>query len=290
MIYLSYNPCRLIYLGVKVKTELDDLFSYGLDSKNRRIYWGNCLDPSNEDSNDFTDFTVEQAVRCLHRLVTDNPSKPIELHMNSCGGDPYSMLKLYDAILECPAQIKFFGFGRIQSSATWIMSVCDERYLASNSIVMVHDGNEGIEGTHTDVKITMAEAKRLQDLLYDVYATNSRMPRSFWEDVCQRDLYLTAEETIKLGLADKIIEPKKRGNLRKMRSGALKKSPPHIEMDALVHQLYARVNRHNVPKLELNKPIKEEVDPNVKIDETPVVLLDSDPKPFGVDSTGSNAL
>jgi hypothetical protein len=135
---------------------------------------------------------------------------------------------------------------------------------------MVHDGNELYEGTHTDTKIAMHEAVRLQDMLYDVYAANSRMPRSFWEDVCQRDLYLTADETIKLGLADKIVEPKKRGNLRKVRMAQLKKSPPHVEMEALVHKLYTRVNRHNVPKLELNKLVKDECDPNVKIDESPV--------------------
>jgi ATP-dependent Clp endopeptidase proteolytic subunit ClpP len=266
-----------------VKTELDDIFSYGLDSKLRRIYWGNCLDPSNEDSNDFTDFTTEQAVRSLDRLVAENPSKPIELHMNSCGGDPYSMLKFYDAILNCPCQIKFFGSGRIQSSATWIMAICDERYLYPNTTVMIHDGTEYFEGTHTDAKIAMEEAKRLQDMLYDVYAANSRMPKSFWEDVCQRDLYLSAEETIKLGLADKIVEPKKRGNLRKLRSSQLKKTPAHADMEVLVHKLYSRVNRHNVPKLELNKHVKEESDPNVKIDEEVVV-----PKPMltGVPGAG----
>jgi hypothetical protein len=150
---------------------------------------------------------------------------------------------------------------------------------------MVHDGTEGFEGTHTDVKIALSESVRLQDMLYDVYAANSRMPRSFWEDVCQRDLYLTAEETVKLGLADKIVEPRKRGNLRKARVASLKKAPTHVEMETLVHKLYQRVNRHNVPKLELNKPVKEESDPTLKIDESPVVVSTDLPPPV----TGSTS-
>lgn len=247
------------------KYELDDVFAYGLDIKNRRIYWGNSLDPSNEDCNDFTDFSVELAVRALHRLADLDANKPIELHMNSVGGDPYSMLRLYDAILNCPCQVRFIGSGRICSSATWIMAVCDERYLTQNATVMVHDGTEGMEGTHTDVRIAVSEAKRLQDMLYDIYAANSRMPRTFWEDVCQRDLYLTAEETIKLGLADKIVEPKKRGNLRKMRQQGLKKNPSKEEMQTLMKACYSRVNRQSVPKLELNKAVKEPEDPNVKV-------------------------
>ena len=96
------------------------------------------------------------------------------------------------------------------------------------------------------------------------------MPRSFWEDVCQRDLYLTAQEAITLGLADKIVEPKKRGNLRKQRQAALKKAINHGEMEALMKKMYTRVNRHTVPKLELNKPVKEPEDVTLQIDNTPV--------------------
>lgn len=261
------------------KTELDDYLDYGVDSAKRRIYFGDCINQAGEESGEVSQRSVELAVRALHRLVNEGPGKPIELHMNSPGGDPYAMLRLHDEILACPCQVKFIGGGIIQSSATWIMAVCDERYLHPNTTVMVHDGTEGFEGTHTDVKISQAESLRLQNLLYDIYAANSRMPRSFWEDVCQRDLYLTAEETIKLGLADKIIEPRKRGNLRKSRVATMKKAPAHVEMEELMHRLYARVNRHNVPKLELNKPVKEEFDPTLKIDETPPVSYTDLPQP-----------
>jgi len=247
------------------KTELDDLLCHGVDSTQRRIYFGDCTTTTELEAGEVTSQSIEAAVRALHQLANEAPGKPIELHMSSPGGDPYSMLRLYDEILACPCQVKFFGGGIIMSSATWIMAVCDERYLHPNTTVMVHDGTEGIEGTHTDVKISMAEAKRLQDLLYEIYAANSRMPRKFWEDLCQRDLYLTAEETIQLGLADKLIKPKKRGNLRKTRNAELHKSLPHVEMERLVNQLYTRVNRHNVPKLELNTPVNDEIDPDVDL-------------------------
>lgn len=261
-------------------THLNDFLSYGIDSQRRRIYFGDVLETAEDSSaGDFSQRSVELAIRALHRLVAEGPAKPIELHMNSSGGDPYAMLRLYDEILACPCQIKFFGGGIVQSSATWIMSACDERNLYPNTTVMVHDGNEGWESTHTDAKITLAEGVRLQDLLYDIYAANSRMPRSFWEDVCQRDLYLTAEESIKLGLADKIIEPKKRGTFRKSRQHAMKKIPDQKEMQDLVQRLYARVNRHSIPKLELNKVVAEPVDPHLKIDDSPVVLPNIDETP-----------
>lgn len=263
-------------------TELTDNLAYGVDLKNRRIYFGVNLDT--EDSGQSTDFTVssvEYAVRALHRMVADGPSKPIEIHMCSYGGDPYAMLRLYDEIHACPCQIKFYGSGAIMSAATWIMAGSDERYLHPNCTVMVHDGSDGFDGKHTDHQIQAAEMKRLQDLLYDIYTENSRMPKEFWQDVCQRDLYLTASEAVSLGLADKVLEPKKRGNLRKVRYAALKKEPETKEMNKLLKDLYTRINKVKVPKLELNEIKKEAADPHVIVetktpDITPAPAADTD--------------
>lgn len=252
-------------------TELTDLLAYGVDIKNRRIYFGVNLDLS--DAQDFSDFTpgsVEVAIRAMHRMAIEGPGKPIEIHMNSYGGDPYAMLRLHDEILASPCQIKFFGGGAIMSAATWIMACCDERYLQPNATIMVHDGSDGFEGKHTDTQIQAGEMKRLQDSLYDIYTANSHMPKEFWADVCQRDLYLTASECIKLGLADKLIEPKKRGNLRKVREAAMKKAPDKASMRKLLKNLYKRINKQEVPIIELNAAVKEAIDPSLDISNQPV--------------------
>ena len=252
-----------------MKIELDELLAYGVDLKNRRIYFGSPLDGINDESiGDFTQASVELAVRALHKLSSDASGKPIELYVNSYGGSPYDMLRLYDEILACPCQVKFIGSGVVMSAATWIMAACDERLLHPNTTVMVHDGSDGFEGKHTDAQIQAAEMRRLQDLLYDIYASNSRMPREFWQDVCQRDLYLTAQEAVMLGLADKIVEVKKRGNLRKVRQANLKKNPPNKDMRYLVQGLYARINKVKIPKIELNTPVKEPTDPHLVVENT----------------------
>jgi ATP-dependent Clp endopeptidase proteolytic subunit ClpP len=259
-----------------VFTELTDNLAYGVDLKNRRIYFGINLDSGDVDqSTDFTLTSVEYAVRALHRMATDAPGKPIEIHMCSYGGDPYAMLRLYDEIHACPCQVKFFGAGVIMSSATWIMAGCDERNLHPNTTIMVHDGSEGFDGKHTDHQIQAAEMKRLQERLYDIYAENSRMPKEFWEDVCQRDLYMSASEAVSLGLADKIVEPKKRGNLRKARYAALKKTPESKEMNKLVKDIYERINKKKVPKVELNEVKKEAADPGLIIDDTKSIVSDN---------------
>ena len=249
------------------KTELSDILMYGVDFKSRRIYFGKSLDTAEDDPGDFNGASVELAIRALHKMASDAPGRPIEIHMSSYGGDAYALLRLHDEILACPCQVKFFGGGAIMSAATWILACCDERHLYPNATIMVHDGSVFFDGKHTDVQIGAAEDKRLQEVLYDIYSSNSRMPKEFWREVCQRDLYLTAEEAIMLGLADKIVEPKKRGNLRKMRQSAQKKAPTEANMNRLVSKLYSRINKMNPPKITLNPIIKDAIDPTVIVDD-----------------------
>jgi ATP-dependent Clp protease protease subunit len=264
------------------KTELSDQLIYGIDFKSRRINFGIGLDHSEENPGMFTGASVELAIRAIQKMIQDAPNKPIEIHMNSYGGDPYSMTYLMDVILAAPCQFKFFGGGAIMSSATWIMAVCDERWLYPNATVLVHDGyEEGTTRNTTDQLITAKETKRLQNKLNSIYAENSRMPKEFWDDIVQRDVFLTAEETVMLGLADKIVEYKKRGNLRKSRQAILAKHPDPKVFKKFIKDVYARIERVSIPHLEFNPVKKEEADATVIIDDAPMPIdvKPEDPKP-----------
>lgn len=253
------------------KPDILSNISYGIDLRARRIYFGSPVDSVEEDAGSFSQCSVEIAVRAMHRMALDAPSKPIEIHMNSYGGDMYSMLRLYDEILTCPCQVKFFGGGAIMSAATWIMAACDERHLHQHTTVMVHElsDDQGYD-KHTNLQVSADENRRIMEMACELYEKNSYMPKSFWLDICQRDVFLTAQEAIALGLADKIIEPKKRGNLRKMRQAHLKKTPEKDQINNLVKSIYKRIHRVNVPNIQLNHHTKEPVDPALIIDDSMV--------------------
>lgn len=242
------------------RTALDDYFEYGIDLQNRRIYFGT-LD-TDDDANQFNFGTVQQAIRGIDKLLTIS-NKPIELHFASYGGDPYALLGLVDKMLESPCKFIFYGRGAVMSSTTWIMVVADERYLAENTTVLLHDGKVGlnVEKT-TDVEVDVEENNRLQKLLEKIYADNSYLDSNFYKAVCRRNLFLTAHETIKLGLADAIIPYKKRGQFR---SGVRKKtfsSPPTKSvMGQLVDKLFRRI--------KLDAPKSLTID--VKKDQTEII-------------------
>jgi ATP-dependent protease ClpP protease subunit len=124
---------------VAEKTELTDSLVYGIDLKNRRIYFGISVDSTESTPGDVNQASIELAIRSMHKMALEAPGKPIEIHMNSYGGDIYAMLRLHDEILAYPCQVKFYGGGAIMSAATMIMAVCDERWLHANATVMVHE-------------------------------------------------------------------------------------------------------------------------------------------------------
>jgi ATP-dependent Clp protease, protease subunit len=247
--------------------ELTEIFDVGFDRKKRRIYFGTTKVEENDDHGSVCWKSVEDAIRQMHVLVKDNARKPIEIHSYSWGGDVYAMLRMIDEIEACPCKVVFIGGGKIASAMTWIMAVCDERLLHKNTVVMLHDGVDSVEGKHTDVQVDAKHGLDLQERIDKIFAHNSIMPFEFWQDVLQRDVYMTAEETIQIGLADKIIEPKKRGNLRRSRIALMNKPRDAKEMKKLVKSMYERTNRKNMRKLELEIP-KEQCDPDVIVDES----------------------
>lgn len=238
--------------------DVEHVIFTGVDIKSRRIYFGRYLPSAEGNGNKVDEISIEFAIRAIHKMVEENSKKPIEIHMNSTGGDPYSMLYLHDVIVSSPCQFKFYGGGAIMSAATIVMAVCDERYLYPNAKVMIHAGSLSFDSTFTEVEIAMDENKKLQDKLECIYAENSRMPKNFWTEVCKRDLYLTPEETIILGLADKIVEPKNRVGFRKERLLNLSKEiHPSIIKDTVASVL-SRIKHKNIEKIELNKVVYEE--------------------------------
>lgn len=248
----------------KSREDVDRVLSSGIDTKKRRIYFG---DTSNEDGSDFNWQNVEAAIRKLQALA-DNSQQPIEIHMSSEGGSIPEMLRLYDAIQECRCQVKFFGSGNICSSAAYLMAGCDERYVSKNATIMLHETQYSGSSTssHTESEIDQEESKLLRSKLMSILEDNSRMDKDWWSMVLTRDLYLTPDEALMLGIADKIIEYKKRGNLRRKRIAHLNKDVNEAQFISALEEINRRIKIPGAVKVTLSIP-KERHDKDIIVGE-----------------------
>jgi ATP-dependent protease ClpP protease subunit len=93
------------------------------------------------------------------------------------------------------------------SAATFILAAGDERIMGSNSWVMIHETSDWIRGSLSEMKNELKHIETLENqmnLLYERLSKGKTKAKTF-EKLCARDCYLTAEETLKLGLIDRIL-------------------------------------------------------------------------------------
>lgn len=251
------------------RTSLEEYFAFGLDIQGRRIYFGHASE--SESSTEVNAGTVQLALRGIDKLLAVS-NKPIELIVSSFGGCPYAALVIVDKMLESPAKFVFKGYGAIMSSATILMCAADERLLAKNATVMLHNGSDSLEGRTTDIEISVEEGNRLQDVFVKIYAENSHLDQKFYKTICKRDLFITSEETLQLGLADAIIEHKKRGSLRNgARKTTFSKKPTKKQTISLIDKLSKRIQL-DLPKDITIHSITEESEVIEQYDNTDKLL------------------
>jgi len=90
------------------------------------------------------------------------------------------------------------------------MSGTGQRSLEKNSTVMIHNIRSWVEGSSSDIIAEVDHLKKLQDIVYKLYAEFSNKPKKFWASKKNIDWYLTPFECYQLGLID-IINGVKNG-------------------------------------------------------------------------------
>lgn len=114
--------------------ELVHIESQGVDVKRRRIYLGE-IAPE-------TGMWFQQVVDLLNSHDTKTP---IDLYLNSPGGDVTAMFAIHDAIRTSPARVHAFASGQVCSAAVLILACCKHRVVTESTCLMSHAGSMGAD-------------------------------------------------------------------------------------------------------------------------------------------------
>ena len=79
------------------------------------------------------------------------------------------------------------------------------RYILPNARHMIHQPLGGASGQATDVEIQARELLRWKKVLTEIYVTHTGKSYVELESDMERDFFMTAEEAVKYGLADKVL-------------------------------------------------------------------------------------
>lgn len=132
----------------------------------------------------------------------------ISIYINSPGGSVTGGMAIYDTINFIKSDVSTICLGLAASMAAFLLSsgTKGKRFCLPNSEVMIHQPLGGANGQATDIKIAAERILRLKDKLNHLLAKNTEQKLEKIEQDTERDNFMTAEEALKYGIVDKILE------------------------------------------------------------------------------------
>jgi ATP-dependent Clp protease protease subunit len=140
-------------------------------------------------------------------LEADNPDKDISLYINSPGGSVTAGMAIYDTMQFIKPDVATIVMGQAASMGSLLAAsgAAGKRYILPNARHMIHQPLGGASGQATDVEIQARELLRWKKVLTEIYVTHTGKLYDELAYDMERDNFMTAEDSVKYGLADKVI-------------------------------------------------------------------------------------
>ena len=196
------EPQALIPMVIEKSGRMERAYDiYSLLLKNRIVFVGTPI----------SDQTANLIVAQLLYLSNDDADAPIQMYINSPGGQIYAGLAIYDTMQMISNPINTVAVGVTASFGTVLLTAGTpgQRYALPHSTVHLHQPLGGAQGQATDIEIQANEILRLRSTLNSILAHHTGQPEEKVKDDTERDYWLSAQDAVAYGLVDKVLEPNK---------------------------------------------------------------------------------
>ncbi|NVO08732.1 MAG: ATP-dependent Clp endopeptidase proteolytic subunit ClpP [Bacteroidales bacterium] len=140
-------------------------------------------------------------------LESSDPSKDIQIYLNTPGGSVYAGLGIYDTMQYISSDVATICTGMAASMGAVLLTAGanGKRTALPHSRVMIHQPMGGAEGQASDIEITTREILKLRDELYNIVAKHSGNPFEKIQKDSDRDYWMTAQEAKDYGMIDEVL-------------------------------------------------------------------------------------
>ena len=143
----------------------------------------------------------------LLHLEGEDQDRPINLYINSPGGDVLGLLGIYDAMQFLAAPVHTVCVGQAASAAAVLLAAGDpgHRYVLPNARVLIHQPHGGAQGQSTDMEIAVAEMVHMRERIIDILTERTNQSRDKIKTDMDRDFILRGEDAVAYGLVDEVL-------------------------------------------------------------------------------------
>jgi len=143
-------------------------------------------------------------------LESEDNNKDISLYINSPGGSVTAGMAIYDTIQFITPDVSTIVMGQACSMGSLLAQAGakNKRLILPNARHMIHQPSGGARGQATDMEIQVKEILEMKRNLTNIYVKHNSKEKTFEELTrdMERDRFMSSEETIEYGLADRIID------------------------------------------------------------------------------------
>lgn len=146
-------------------------------------------------------------------LESEDPKKDISVYINSPGGSISSGFAMYDTMKHIKNEIVTINVGLAASFAAILLAggTKGKRFLLPHAETMIHQPliMGGLEGQATDIEIEARQIVKSRDIIAEIFAGETGQKKEKIVKDMDRNNWMSAAETVKYGIADKIMSSKK---------------------------------------------------------------------------------
>jgi ATP-dependent Clp protease protease subunit len=158
---------------------------------------------------DVGEHTASLIVAQMLFLESDNPDKDISFYINSPGGSVTAGMAIYDTMqfIKCDVHTIVMGQACSMGSLLATAGAPGKRYILPYARHMIHQPSGGARGQATDIQIQAREIQKMKEYLTKIYVRHNSAGKTYDEFATdmERDFFMSAEESVAYGLADKVI-------------------------------------------------------------------------------------
>jgi ATP-dependent Clp protease, protease subunit len=153
------------------------------------------------------DTSANLVIAQLLFLEGEDPDKPINLYINSPGGDMTAFFAIHDTMQFLRSPVATMCVGQAASAAAVLLAAGEPGMRATlpNARVLIHQPHGGAQGQSTDIEIQVREMVEMRDRMVDVLARATGQTRERITADIDRDHILRGADAVAYGLVDDVI-------------------------------------------------------------------------------------
>ena len=156
------------------------------------------------------DVSANLIVAQLLFLEAEDPSKDIQLYINSPGGSVTAGMAIYDTMQLVEPDVATICTGMAASMGSVLLCAGEKgkRSCLPHSRVLIHQPLGGAQGQAADIMIAAREIEKTRKELYDIISKHSGQSYDKVFADADRDFWMTAQEALEYGMVDEILTKK----------------------------------------------------------------------------------